>query len=343
MVIPNDQGGDWRIDKFVDYQNAVPPIYQGTLSQYVINNNLSELDCLVLSWYMSVTYSEISAIWLHKVLPFDNLSDAPAFFEIHRDKMIFGSAKKYNRYKGRFEYLMKQFQEKYGEDPVSKLYEVIGTGTDKQRYDNSLAYNLTIKECGRFSAELFNECCLFLSETGHFSAKMSSANSIDWDKGANLTSCMFNLIYKDELANEFDEVGKLTEEMKSYIPLFNSELERMREKIWERYPERKIDIPLFTPKLCSFRNLFKCSRYAPYHADRQLEHINQYREWYPESSAIWDELFQIREQTMPSHFLGEKNNWTGIRKERKRLWVDRGLTGIEPESVDEYSSLEEFF
>jgi hypothetical protein len=74
-----------------------------------------------------------------------------------------------------------------------------------------------------------------------------------------------------------------------------------------------------------------------------LEHINQYREWYPESSAIWDELFQIREQTMPSHFLGEKNNWTGIRKERKRLWVDRGLTGIEPESVDEYSSLEEFF
>jgi hypothetical protein len=172
---------------------------------------------------------------------------------------------------------------------------------------------------------------------------MSSANSIDWDKGANLTSCMFNLIYKDELANEFDEVGKLTEEMKSYIPLFNSELERMREKIWERYPDRKIDIPLFTPKLCSFRNLFKCSRYAPYHADRQLEHINQYREWHPESSDIWDELFQIREQTMPSHFLGEKNNWTGIRKERKRLWVDRGLTGIEPESIDDYSSLEESF
>jgi hypothetical protein len=62
MDIPNDLGGDWRIDKFVDYQNAVPPIEHGTLSQYVIRNNLSERDCLMLSWYMCITYSDITSI-----------------------------------------------------------------------------------------------------------------------------------------------------------------------------------------------------------------------------------------------------------------------------------------
>jgi hypothetical protein len=340
MDIPNDLGGDWRIDKFVDYQNAVPPIEHGTLSQYVIRNNLSERDCLMLSWYMCITYSDITSIWLHKVLPFQNISRSAQFFSSNKDKILFGSAKKYNKYNGQFESLMKQFQEKYGSDPVRKLYEVIGTGTDKQRYDNALRYNLSIKYCGRFSAELFNECCLFLSETGHFSAKMSSPNSIDWKTGSNLTSGMFNLLYKDDLANQFDKSG-MTKEMESYIPLFNSTLLKIREKIWERYPQRKVDVPMFSGKICSFRNLFKCSRYAPYHADRQLEQINQYRTWYPKMSDLWDELFLIREQTIPSHFLGEKNNWTGIRKERKRLWVDRGLTGIEPESVKR--SIESFF
>jgi len=32
--IPNDKGGDWRIDKFVEYQHKVPPIYQAIFSQY---------------------------------------------------------------------------------------------------------------------------------------------------------------------------------------------------------------------------------------------------------------------------------------------------------------------
>jgi hypothetical protein len=340
--IPNDLGGDWRIDKFVDYQHFVPPIYQSTLTQYAIDNQLNDRDCTVLSWYMSVTYSEISAIWMHQVLPISELHKADDWFEKHKDIMIFGSSKKYNRYKGRFNYLMKQFLDVYGTEPEKKLYEVIGTGTEKEMYDRALKQNLAIKECGRFSAELFNECCLFLSEAGFMNAKMSSPNSVDWDKGANLTSCMFNLLRRDDLADGYDKLGKLTDEMKTYIPLFNSELIRIRDKIWTKYPERQVDIPLFTPKLCSFRNLFKCTRYAPFHADRQLEHIRKYEEWYPELSHIWDGLFDIRSKTMPVHFLGEKNNWNGIRKERKYLWVNRGLTGVEPESNYPESTLEEF-
>ena len=340
MNIPNDLGGDWRIDKFVDYQHFVPPIYQSTLTQYAINNNLTDRDCTLLSWYMSVTYSEISAIWMHKVLPIEELKFAPEWFEKNNEKMIFGSSKKYNRYKGRFEFLMKQFLDKYGEQPEQTLYKVIGEGTEKERYDRALAFNLGIKECGRFSGELFNECCLFLSEAGYMKASMSSPNSIDWNNGANLTSCMFNLVRRDDLADEFDKLGKLTEEMKQYIPLFNSELIRIRDKIWAKYPERQVDIPLFTPKLCSFRNLFKCTRYGGFHHDRQLEHIRQYQQWYPERKDIWDGIYEIREQCFVPVLLGELNGWTGIRKERKRLWVETGMTGIEPESIEQFATLD---
>lgn len=340
MVIPNDVGGDWRIWKFVDYQHKVPPIYQSTLTQYAINNNLSDRDCVLLSWYMSVTYSEISAIWLFEVLPINELHNAETWFEMNNSKMIFGSSKKYNRYKGRFAFLMKQFLEKYGTEPETTLYKIIGVGLEKDLYDRALKFNLEIKECGRFSAELFNECCLFLSEAGLMKAKMSSPNSIDWDKGANLTSCMFNLAHKDDLADEYDKLGKLTEEMKTYIPKFNSELIRIRDMIWERYPERKVDIPLFTPKLCSFRNLFKSSRYGGFHHDRQLEQILKYKEWYPEMKT-WDGIYEIRKQCFDPVLLGEIHGWSGVRTERKRLWVDKGMTGIEPESIA--SPLEEFF
>lgn len=342
MIIPNDKGGDWRIDKFVDYQHYVPPIYQSTLTQYVVNNKLTDRDCVLLSWYMSVTYSEITAIWMHQVLPLQELKNAGNWFEANKDKMVFGSSKKYNRYRGRFEFLMRQFLDKYGYEPEKTLYNVIGQGTEKERYDKALTFNLSINECGRFSGELFNECCSFLSDAGYMKAKMSSDNSIDWDKGANLTSCMFNLIYRDDLADEYDKLGKLNEEMRLYIPRFNDELIRIRDKIWTKYPERKVDIPLFTPKLCSFRNLFKRARYGGFHHDRQLEHIRKYQNWYPESPDVWNEIYAIRKQCFTPVLLGEINGWVGIRKERKRLWVERGMTGVEPESIEIIATLENF-
>jgi hypothetical protein len=342
MIIPNDLGGDWRIDKFVDYQHAVPPIYQATLSQYVLNNNLTDRDCVILAWFMSVTYSEITTIWLHKVLKQEQFADTTEWFEANKTKMIFGSAKKYNRCGNQFNELMASFHNLYGAEPEVKLYEIIGTGTEKELYDRAMEFNLKIGHCGRFSAELFNECCLFLSEIGVLKAKMASPNGIDWDKGANLTSCMFNLVHRDDLADEFDKTGKLSEEMKTYIPLFDTELLRIRDKIWNKYPERKVDVPLFTPKMCSFRNLFKHSRYGGYHHDRQLEHIKQFEAIWPEMNSLWQEIYEIRKQCFSPVLLGEINGWSGIRKERKRIWVDKGMTGIEPESIEPLSDLNSF-
>lgn len=343
MIIPKDTGGNYRIDKFVDYQHMVPPIYQGVLSEYSIRKKLSPDDVILLSWYMSVTYSEITAIWLFEKLKIEDLKDTTKFFEEYNSKMIFGSSKKYNRYCNRFVNLNASFYEQYGCELSKKLYEIIGSNSEKIRYDNVLAYNLKIKDCGRFSAELFNECMLFLSESGLIEAKMSSPNSIDWNKGANLTSCMFNLIYKDELADEYDSLGKLTPEMKEYIPLFNEKLLIIKDKIWDKYPNRKVDIPLFTPKLCSFRNLFKRTRYGGFHHDRQLEHIKFYEKVLPKDNEIWGSLYTIRKDIFAHNLLGELNNWDGIRKERKRLWVDYGYTGVEAESINLKASLEDLF
>lgn len=342
MVIPNDLGGDWRIDKFVEYQHAVPPIHQSTLAQYAFANNLSERDCTILCWYMAITYSEVSSIWMHSVLPIEKLSDIRNWFDENKDRLIFGSAKKHVRLNGRFVFLIDQFLDKYGNEPEKVLYNVIGVGTEKERYDRALKFNLTIKECGKFSAELFNECALAISKTGVFNARMSSPNSVDWSNGANETSCMFNLIRRDDLADRYDKLGKMDDEMRQYIPIFDSEILRIRDKIWSRYPERKIDVPLFKGKLCSFRNLFKCKRYGGYHADRQLEHIRKFESWYPDRSDLWNMLYDIRSKTIPEHFLGEKCGWDGIRIDRKYLWTKRGLTGVEPESNFPESSLLEF-
>ncbi len=344
-LIPNDKGGDWRIDKFVEYQHKVPPIYQAIFSQYAKNKQLTERESVIASWYMAITYSEITTIWLMETFPLDDPDRYESWFEENEPKMIFGSAKKYNRYCGRFVALMKDFRKHYfdGTTPEAKFYSLMGDGSEKQKYDSVHKYNGKIREFARFSADLFNECAMVFQDSGRLKGKMSSPNSLDWYKGANETSGMFNLLYEDDLADEYDRTGVASKEMQEWFLIFDEKLIYIRDKIWDRYPERKVDIPLFTPKICSFRNLFKSARYGGYHHDRQLEHIRQYEAWHPKLDYLWQSIYTIRKQVFDPVLLGEINGWTGIRPERKKLWLTYGMTGVEAESITKIRSLEDFF
>jgi hypothetical protein len=343
--IPNDKGEDWRIDKFVEYQHKVPPIYQATFAQYANNVNLSERDAVIASWFMAITYSEITTIWLMETFPLYELDRYDSWFLENEPTMIFGSAKKYNRYCGRFVSLMRDFHKHYieGTTPEAKFYSLIGEGTEKQKYDNVHKYNGKIREFARFSGDLFNECAMSFQNSGHLKGEMSSPNSLNWYKGANETSGMFNLLYEDKLADDYDKTGVASKEMREWFPLFDQKLIYIRDKIQDRYPKSKVEIPLFTPKICSFRNLFKSSRYGGYHHDRQLEHIKQYQFWHPKLDDLWESIYTIRKQAFDPVLLGEINGWDGIRRERKKLWLNQGMTGVEAESITKARNLTDFF
>lgn len=117
----------------------------------------------------------------------------------------------------------------------------------------------------------------------------------------------------------------MTKEQKEFL---NEKIAEVQAAIKYYYPEEDVGVSVVTPKICSWRNLFKGKRYGGYHHDRQLEQIKHYEACYP-GDPLWKELYKIRELTFPKTLLGEWCGWSGIRKERKTLWLREGKTGVE--------------
>ena len=151
---------------------------------------------------------------------------------------------------------------------------------------------------------------------------------IDWKNCANLTSGIFNIFYEDEKANEFDKTKKVTPLEIKYL---STKLSAIQKSIQGTYPEQDSEISMFIGKICSFRNLFKNARYGGFHHDRQLGVLKQYEVDFSQYSYLWEECYKLRKDIFPSRFLGELHGWDGIRKERKKIWLTTGKTGVENE------------
>jgi hypothetical protein len=184
-----------------------------------------------------------------------------------------------------------------------------------------------VKFVGRFAADLFIESVSYLQ--AFFGIKIEEPKIIKWEDGSNLTSGLFNIFYEDERAKRYEETKKVSQQeralLSEYIAIVQDEIKRV-------YPEQDNEITMFIGKICSFRNLFKAARYGGFHHDRELGVLRKYEEVLPEMSNLYKKCFQLRREIFPVKFLGEIGGWDGIRKERKKLWLKYGLTGVEDNS-----------
>ena len=156
--------------------------------------------------------------------------------------------------------------------------------------------------------------------------RIKEPKRIDWDNSENLASGIFNIFYEDEKANQYDRTGKLSDADREYL---TQHIGIIQDEIRRTYPEQDSEISMFIGKICSFRNLFKKARYGGFHHDRELETIRKYEQLLPEYGDIYRECLDLRRRIFPNRLLGELKGWNGIRKERKRLWIEKGLTGVE--------------
>ena len=149
--------------------------------------------------------------------------------------------------------------------------------------------------------------------------------TFNWKKYSNETSGLLNLFYYDEKADEFDKTGQLSEDT---IHFLDNSVNILKDIIQERYGAIEAEYLVFMPRICTFRNFCKKNRYAGFHHDRQLGFIKSYEVSYPNYS-IWKEIYDIRKSIYPNELLGELHGWTGIRPERKKMFLEKGLTGAE--------------
>ena len=177
---------------------------------------------------------------------------------------------------------------------------------------------------GNFAAYQFVDSVDYLSDWFPIDVKGSSV--LDWNHCSNMTSGLYNILYEDEKANEFDRKHVVSPEDRERL---GREVLRIQEEIRKTYPEQDSDISVFIGKVCSYRNLFKGARYGGFHHDRQLGVIREYEKSFPEFGSLWEKCYELRREIFPQNMLGELNGWDGIRNERKKLWLQQGLTGVE--------------
>lgn len=329
MWIPNDKGSPWRLNKFVEYQHLAPAVDPLTYVEFAKRRKLDHDDCVLLAWFHSLTYSEITA-GLLLLNTNEILIDPERFWAIHKDNLIFGSARKYVKNMDWFVPLINKFVDQVswssGEPkPYDWLRDIKGIVQPQEAFKNIEKELLRWKYMGRFSVDLFMEAIVSMSQANLFGFNIKSPLEYDWKKTSNLTSGLLNIMYLDEEANEFDRTGKLT----TPVSVLDSMLEEIVLDVRLKYPDQKVDTMSVVNKICSFRNLFKKSRYGGFHHDRQLGNLRHYEQVYPEYEELWEEFYDIRVNLFPRHMLGEYGGWDGIRPARKKLWVTKGLTGVE--------------
>ena len=319
--IPNDNHLDFRLKKFVEYQHEVPSIHYRFMGEFIKMLNLPKDDVIYLAWLLSITYCEITTVFIYSIVKDKSNFDYGKFWELHKNELIFGSAKKWNKRNNLFEPLMNDFNKTTG----GKYFEWVSKhiGTDKQEnYLKLYKSVVNIKYSSRLTADFFLELVVHMKD--YLEIDIECPFVLDWKNCANLTSGIYNIFYEDKKANDFDKYGKIEDEKFLY-----NGLHIIKKEIEKTYPDQNSEIPQFIGKICSFRNLFKNQRYAGFHHDRQLEWILFYEKTFPNFQTLWAICYEIRKKIYSHRFLGELNGWEGIRKERKKYWLKYGITGAE--------------
>lgn len=323
MIIPNDTGYPYRLLKYVEYHMSVPPIEPATILAYCLKNKVDQESCLWLAWYNSMCYCSPTALFLYNNVR----EDYKKFWETEKDKLLFVSARRYVKNMDWFIPLMDQFISKIQEH--GSCYNWI---EDLCKYNSEQNYREVYQELikwqymGRFSVELFTDMLVQMYEKNLIDIPLTSENcKFDFRDGSNVTSGLLNMFYRDEEADEYDKTHSVSKELE--IELWGM-LKEVQSAIKYYHPEQNVGISVITPKICSWRNLFKGKRYGGYHHDRQLEQIIHYQTVYP-NNPLWNELYDLRKREFKECLLGEIGGWKGIRKERTKLWIEKGLTGVE--------------
>ena len=222
-------------------------------------------------------------------------------------------------------YRLNKFVE-YQHEVPSIHYRFLGEYIKNHKFDKDTTINFCFLMC-----VTYNELtCILLHEM----FKEMTEEEI-WDKyktflsfGSARKYAKNNDQFIDLIKDEFDKTKKVTPLEIKYL---STKLSVIQKSIQETYPEQDSEISMFIGKICSFRNLFKNARYGGFHHDRQLGVLKQYEVDFPQYSYLWEECYKLRQDIFPSRFLGELHGWDGIRKERKKIWLTTGKTGVEDE------------
>lgn len=325
--IPGDTGKPWRFKKMVEYIGNFPDEIGPIVNSYFDANNFSSDERLWWVFLYSTCYCMGSGLVMAKQLDYKTITpaDVEGYWKANKSKLIFQTDRRYIKHMNQFTEMVNEFLTRTNRHLYDYISQFV-TDDPEQTYKNLYKEISGWKYYGRFGIILFifNLCKVF----PHI--KVESLE-YDWKTGSTTTSAIFNARYEDERANVFD-AGKISLSADD-IKMLDATLKIVTDELQKSFPQKKWNIIYVSSDLCSYRKLFKGVRYQGYYVDRQMEEILTLQKNYPEYKDLWQFIWDARSEYLDHHLLGELNGWSGIRKERCKLFLEKGYVGSDPKVV----------
>lgn len=316
MIIPNDTGRDWRVNKLIEYIGSFPDEIGPIIRHYFKVRKMSKDDQVWWILLYSACYCVGTACILERELPFETTrkKDLKQFWETNKPNLIFQSDRRYIKNMNQFNEIAWEFITRSGRSPWEYISQFI-TDDPYETYKKLYKEVSSWKYYGRFGT------ILFLYNLHKLMGIDLDYNGYDWKTGKTTTSALFNAFYLDERAEQFEKDGKLSSEELTWL---DNTLTKVISVLKKKYPDKDWTLMGVTSDLCSYRKLFKESRYLGYYVDRQQEEFLWLQERWPQYEKMWNNFWSWRQRTIEPTYLGEKTGLIGIQKQRMKSWTSRG-------------------
>lgn len=302
--IPNDDYKTFRRKCFFELLGTEDYVDGATdfclLLPFAKYNNLSIAERLWIAYLYGLSYSNTTAIRLFcEFNSLDNIKykQLSAFWNNEKSTLWFNPDKKYIKNNNQVIPAISSLRQWCNKDLSGSLQNILEQGFEATYKEIQKNWNFF----GPHGAYLFFDALYGLCPELY-----TEPIALDWKHcGKTVTEGMAHLLYKDDCIesghHNFEYYNKIVDKIN---------IKSGRPKI------------MIESTLCAFRKLFKQSRYYGYYADRMLEEcINTEDYLKPLGVDIW----KYRKDTIPKEFRGEDNGWKGVRKERCKLFMEKGI------------------
>lgn len=316
MNIPNDTGGNWRRRQLVKYIGSFPDEI-GPLMKQFFKVHLYDKSYQV--WWVllySACYCMGSACVMAEELDYESVTrkGLEEYWERSKPKLIFQSDRRYIKNMNQFVDIAWEFICRSKRDPWGYIQQFIRS-TPEETYKAMYMEVSSWKYYGRFGT------VLFLYNLNKLVGVPMDNRYYDWKNGSTTTAALFNADYQDDRADEFEKKPVLTTADRFWL---DKQLRGLINALKKGYPEKNWTLMGVTSDLCSYRKLFKQTRYLGYYVDRQQEELSVLQENYPEYESMWRDLWRWRKRFISAEYLGEIGGWFGVQKPLCKAWVLRG-------------------
>lgn len=310
MHIPNDTGGTWRWDKLIELYRLEDRIQDDpspskVLALWADHHNLTDEQGVWLAYLYGLTYSTTTAILIFRQFPrlrcITNRKEIKEFWEENKHRLYFNRDRRYIKNNDQFVDAiagLRKFEGKH-------LYRNIGSMTDEALYQRIVK---NWPYFGRHAAFLFFDVYSKI----FFDGECSLSSISNWKEARTIAEGLALAVYDDDLYQRAKDKRLTAEDTQK----LDSLVLKLEHDCGSNFTDLESTI-------CAYSKLFKGTRYLGYYIDRfQEELIQAANNSYPKDDMLL--LWKLRQRVTPAEYLGEYMGWSGIRKERCKLWLKEG-------------------